>query len=218
MNKTTTDSLKLTARAIITITSCIYVCYCVISSLSLTTNIQQLMSSSHLILVNAADLILLLLNLRQKPKYIDTKITTILMCLLSFYSYYFLNIIIHSQHHNINSLSKIIGIILSLCPYPFILLSLLNLNKNLSILPEAHSLVTKGIYRITRHPLYLGYIIIFLSYLFFYPSISTFITVFCINALFVIRALKEEIVLEKAFPEYTKYKQDTPFIPILNLF
>jgi protein-S-isoprenylcysteine O-methyltransferase Ste14 len=85
------------------------------------------------------------------------------------------------------------------------------LGKALRVLPEANSIVAKGIYRFIRHPIYLG--IVFTHFGLFFACGSIFgmsYTFFLIIPLNVIRAQLEERALFSKFGErYRNYHNST---------
>lgn len=116
------------------------------------------------------------------------------------------------QRSNPNSGLLFWGTVLSLTIYPLYFVGLITLGYNLTILPEANSLNTKGIYSISRHPLYLCYIVWYvLQNLICQTWIMVFISIIQIT-LVVIRAKYEERILEKNFSEYKEYKQNVRWI------
>jgi protein-S-isoprenylcysteine O-methyltransferase Ste14 len=146
-------------------------------------------------------------SLFQKAKDIDDgNLITIISFVgtdLSLFMGLFVNILAKNPNSNL----LIWGTIMSLSIYPFYIRGLITLGYNLTILPEANSLNTKGIYSLSRHPLYLSYIIWFvLQILVFQTLIMVFVSIIQIAAL-IIRARYEEKILEKNFPEYQEYKE-----------
>ena len=87
------------------------------------------------------------------------------------------------------------------------------LGKALKVLPEANSIVAKGIYRFIRHPIYVG--IVFTHFGLFFACGSTFgifYTFVLIIPLNVIRAQLEEKALFSKFGErYRVYHNSTWF-------
>lgn len=96
------------------------------------------------------------------------------------------------------------------------IVSLTTLGRNFGLLPDVRGLVTRGPYRLCRHPLYLGEIIAGLGLLI---PIATPLTV-AVFAVFVLlqlwRSLNEERALTAVFPEYEQYRLRTrrliPFV------
>jgi protein-S-isoprenylcysteine O-methyltransferase Ste14 len=87
--------------------------------------------------------------------------------------------------------------------------ALTQLGRSFSVMAEARQLVTSGVYRIVRHPLYvaeeiavIGLVIQFLSY-------QTLLLV-AVHAGFQLRRMRnEEAILISTFPEYGAYKKNT---------
>jgi len=91
---------------------------------------------------------------------------------------------------------------------------LVQLRRSFSIMPEARQLVTSGVYRFVRHPLYLAEGVATFGSVMQYLSPST-VTLFVVQTAFQLRRIRnEETLLEKVFPEYIRYKDKTArFIP-----
>ena len=85
------------------------------------------------------------------------------------------------------------------------------LGKALRVLPEANSIVAKGIYRFIRHPIYVGIVFTHFGLFFACGSIfGMFYTFFLIIPLNVIRAQLEERALFSKFGEhYRNYHNST---------
>lgn len=128
----------------------------------------------------------------------------------------FVGLFTNLQIENPNPRLLFSGTVLSLSIFPFYFVALITLGNNLTILPEANSLNTKGIYSISRHPLYLCYIIWYvLQNLICQSWIMVFVSIIQI-ALQVLRAKYEEKLLEKNFPEYKEYKENVWWIGCLQ--
>ena len=89
------------------------------------------------------------------------------------------------------------------------ILVVVDLGRSLSIMPEARKLVTRGLYRRIRHPLYLAEEIAIIGFYLQFRSWQT-LPILVIHFYFQIRRMDwEESILAKAFPEYAEYKQRT---------
>ena len=94
------------------------------------------------------------------------------------------------------------------------LLGLFTLRKAFTIMSEARMLVTNGIFRKIRHPLYLGHFIMFFGSLLLRLHWYTIVLYTGFILAQIIRARIEEKKLETAFTAYTAYKEQTGmFLP-----
>ncbi len=92
--------------------------------------------------------------------------------------------------------------------------ALLTLRRSFSVFPEARKLVTHGPYGIVRHPLYASYLVGYL--LVTLPRLSLLAIAIALAGMAaqIIRAKREEAVLQSTFPEYTAYAERVPaFVP-----
>jgi len=87
--------------------------------------------------------------------------------------------------------------------------TLMQLGRSLSILPEARRLVTGGLYARIRHPLYLGEAIATIGVLLLYRIPEAFALVALQFGVQLWRMREEEKVLAAAFPEYAEYQRRT---------
>ena len=94
------------------------------------------------------------------------------------------------------------------------LASIKNLGRNLSPFPRPinnSNLVTKGIYRFTRHPMY--YSLILISFGFFITKLSIYYLFLSISLGLIIKfkiALEEKYLINK-FKNYILYKNEVKF-------
>jgi protein-S-isoprenylcysteine O-methyltransferase Ste14 len=73
-----------------------------------------------------------------------------------------------------------------------------------------HSLVTRGVYRIVRHPLYASLMLILFGGSIAYKNwLSAALTAFVFIPFMYYRAKQEEKLLQEEFSEYTEYKRKT---------
>jgi protein-S-isoprenylcysteine O-methyltransferase Ste14 len=94
----------------------------------------------------------------------------------------------------------------------WLLASVLALGKCFGVLPEARGLVTRGTYRIVRHPVYLGELGTFAGFLIAAPTAWNLAVVvgFCLGQ--AVRMRLEEQALTLEFPEYADYAARTPAV------
>jgi protein-S-isoprenylcysteine O-methyltransferase Ste14 len=91
----------------------------------------------------------------------------------------------------------------------FALYAVLWLGRSLSMMPEARRLVTSGPYNVIRHPLYLGEAIALVGITLQYLS-PWALGLLALQCIFQLERMKnEEIVLERAFPDYRAYAART---------
>jgi len=86
------------------------------------------------------------------------------------------------------------------------------LRSSFSIFTEARSLVSQGLYRWVRHPLYLGEIISVWGYAFILPNTITLFSSSLFTVLQVLRAKVEEAKLLQVHPEYALIQAKTGFL------
>jgi len=93
-----------------------------------------------------------------------------------------------------------------------IILSMLQLNTNLSPFPSPKAgskLIQNGLYKYVRHPIYSGILITLCSYALYYESVYKLIILSLLYILFYFKSSYEEKRLLKTFPNYKIYKGNT---------
>lgn len=101
------------------------------------------------------------------------------------------------------------GELIAITSCTWLLLSVLFLGRSFSVLPEARTLVTRGPYRVVRHPVYLGEIGACCGLAVAAPSPLNATLLVALIAAQSIRMRLEERALQEAFPEYAEYAQRT---------
>ncbi len=90
---------------------------------------------------------------------------------------------------------------------------------NLNILPKLktnHQLITHGIYRYIRHPMYTSLILQALAMVFSNPKIVQWLVYFTLIVVLFLKSKKEEMYLRKGFKDYASYQKKTDrFLPFL---
>lgn len=115
---------------------------------------------------------------------------------------------------------KITGIVIGILGSLFVVIALLQLNKNLSPFPSPKSdaqLIKNGIYTYIRHPIYTGILGIVIGYSFFSASGYRFLIALLLLVLFIYKSRYEEKRLLFIFKDYLDYKKKTGrFLPKIN--
>lgn len=91
-----------------------------------------------------------------------------------------------------------------------IVISILNLNKNLSPFPsprENSELITIGLFSRIRHPIYSGILLLVFSFALYQNSGFKILISFFLLILFYFKTCYEERQLSLKFPEYKNYKR-----------
>jgi protein-S-isoprenylcysteine O-methyltransferase Ste14 len=110
-----------------------------------------------------------------------------------------------------------IGIVLGLAGLALGVLSFKALGRNFRVYMaprRSGTLVTTGIYRYVRHPMYTGVIVGFLGYLILFGSLFLVPVWVVMTLLYVIKTAREERALADKYLDYEEYRQKTwRFIP-----
>ena len=97
---------------------------------------------------------------------------------------------------------------------------IINMNENLTPFPTPRrnsSLISGGIYKYIRHPIYSGIILLFLAYGLYTGSIGRLIITIILSIVFYFKTELEEELLIERFPGYRHYKGVTGrFFPKLG--
>ena len=110
--------------------------------------------------------------------------------------------------------SYFVGFLIIIIAFIILLVAIKDLGRNLSPFPRPiynSDLVTKGIYRFTRHPMY--YSLIFISFGVFITKLSTYY-LFLLTSLILIIKFKivlEEQYLKNKFKNYLLYKNEVKY-------
>ena len=137
-----------------------------------------------------------IINFLKKPAFVVFTIVTLILL---------------SSNFNFSPYSWISLIVLALGDY-FWINGIIDLRENFSILPKTRKLITGGIYKKIRHPIYLGQILAAFSWFILIRSLFLLIFVVGITIVLLIRSKDEEKLLIKRFgKKYIKYTKNTWF-------
>jgi protein-S-isoprenylcysteine O-methyltransferase Ste14 len=78
------------------------------------------------------------------------------------------------------------------------------LGRSFALLPANRGIVSTGMYRLVRHPIYLGYLVAHVAYLLANPSLWNIAALILADAALLVRAVREErtLALDPAYREY----------------
>jgi protein-S-isoprenylcysteine O-methyltransferase Ste14 len=111
--------------------------------------------------------------------------------------------------HELSFAAEIVATSLTLIGSGAAVFALTQLGRSFSVMAEARRLVTSGMYRFVRHPLYLAeelaVVGIFMQFLSLWTGL-----LLAVQIAFQLRRMhNEEVVLGETFPEYAAYKEKT---------
>ena len=118
------------------------------------------------------------------------------------------------QIFQVSPFSHLTGILIIIISSIIMLVSIKDLSRNLSPFPRPiknSNLVTSGIYRFTRHPMY--YSLVFFSFGFFIIKLSIYYLFLSISLVFIVKlkiALEEKYLKDK-FKNYFLYKNKVKY-------
>ena len=119
-----------------------------------------------------------------------------------------------------SSVGNIIGLVLSIIVFAILVAGQVTLFRNYSsllVIHKDHQLITHGIYRFTRNPMYLGVLMFFIGWPVYAASLYGFLTSLVLIPIFLNRVRMEEKMLADYFQDsFRNYKKTTkrliPFI------
>lgn len=111
--------------------------------------------------------------------------------------------------HELSPLLAIISTLLTLFGMLGAIIILTQLGRSFSVMAEARQLVSSGVYRFVRHPLYLAEELAVIGVAIQFASSWTLLIVVAQIAFQLCRIKNEEAVLAETFPEYEAYSRQT---------
>ena len=111
--------------------------------------------------------------------------------------------------HELSPSAQIVSTLLILVGTVAAVYVLTHLGRSFSVMAEARRLVTSGVYRIVRHPLYLAEELAVIGIFMQFVSAWT-VLLLAVQIAFQLRRMhNEEAILGEMFPEYAAYKANT---------
>ncbi len=107
---------------------------------------------------------------------------------------------------------ELICFIISFIGILLIISALFQLRQSISPFPTPSknaSLITSGIFKYIRHPIYSGIVLLFMSIGVYYGSVYKILIAFLIFGVLYLKSIHEEKLLLERFPEYLSYKHRT---------
>lgn len=105
-----------------------------------------------------------------------------------------------------------ISLVLAVIGCSIVVLAILQLRNSLTAFPtpkDGSVLITNGLYKWVRHPIYTGILLSVYGYALYSTSSSRLIISLVLTALFFIKTEYEERQLKKKYPLYTEYAERT---------
>ena len=211
------QTVRLLANAILTVFSMLLI----ISKLAgLATFDYRWLWGVPALLVAGLNLYFLTQSYFTKPKEMDTSLSSFLISVGASLGFCFSGLFITYPVPDFPGIEVIrqIGSVVSLLPYPFVIWALLCLGKCLTVIPEAHTVVAHGIYKYSRHPLYVCYIVWEAANILMFPSLPVIAGASLHIGLLLARMRREEKLLLASFPEYRIYYSTTGLVGRRTVF
>ncbi len=92
----------------------------------------------------------------------------------------------------------------------FVIAGKLSLGRSLGLLPANRGVVSSGVYRLVRHPMYLGYLLIHIAFLLGHVSTWNMVVLVAADLALFVRLGLEERTLSPD-PAYQRYKEMVPW-------
>ena len=103
----------------------------------------------------------------------------------------------------------IIGVLMAILGFVIMAIALFELKTNLTVFPTPKTnseLITFGMYKFSRHPIYSGILLFVYGYAIFSFSLYTLLISSLLFVLLYFKTNYEESQLERKFPDYSNYK------------
>ncbi|HXW05810.1 MAG TPA: methyltransferase [Vicinamibacterales bacterium] len=95
---------------------------------------------------------------------------------------------------------------LSICGLSVVIAGKLSLGRSFGLMPANRGIVCSGLYRLVRHPIYMGYLMTHVGFLAAHPSVNNIVLLATADIALLARAVCEERTLARD-PGYRAYQQ-----------
>ena len=208
--------IRYIANAIITVSSLFLV---VARVTAFPTSGYHLLWGGLVLIVSVLDVYFLTMSTLNNPKNVDTSMTSFLLAIAGSLGFLASAVAVTYPVPALPYIASLrqAGSIVAILPYPFIIWALLSLKECLTVIPEAHSVVAHGIYKYSRHPLYMCYFVWTIANMLMFPTMPMLAVSLAHIAVQVLRLKREERLLLATFPEYRDYYSRTGLVGSVRL-
>jgi protein-S-isoprenylcysteine O-methyltransferase Ste14 len=112
---------------------------------------------------------------------------------------------------------ELVTVLLSACGFCVVIGGKLSLGRSFGLMPANRGVVSAGLYRLVRHPIYMGYLITHVGFLLANATFTNVVIFLGADVLLMMRAVYEERVLARD-PEYREYQQKVRWRVVPGLF
>jgi protein-S-isoprenylcysteine O-methyltransferase Ste14 len=114
-------------------------------------------------------------------------------------------------------MAEMVTATLSACGLLVVIAGKLSLGRSFGLMPANRGIVSTGLYRLVRHPIYMGYLITHVGFMIANPSPWNLMMIVTADMALMIRAVREERVLARD-AAYRDYQQKVRFRVVPGLF
>lgn len=155
-----------------------------------------------LLLLLAEGLTLLLVLLARPARHRDATGFAILLSLYAAFSY-----VLFDPRTTTRLIPEIAGVAFQVCGTLWQLTAKVAIGRAFGVLPALRNVVVSGPYRVVRHPIYLGYLVVHFGFLLVNFSWRNLIVLSLLYVVQVLRIQREEAILSTNSADYRQYLQ-----------
>jgi len=145
---------------------------------------------------------LMLVLLARPARFRDASLAAVLLNLYAAFSYVLFDPRITTQ-----LIPELAGVAFQVCGTLWQFAAKVLLGRSFGLLPALRGVVVAGPYRIVRHPIYLGYLVVHVGFLLVNFSWRNLIVLSILYVVQVLRIRREEVILSANSTDYRLYRQ-----------